>query len=251
MLKVNLEKELIRQNKKVLLPEELLSIKEYERLGDDICNNEVLSRIGINSHAVNGKKFKMREKQVSQCLSKFDQSKVFHVSQIKSICIKYHLRFLDASLFKGSIDKELASKISTIEIAHGVRMDSYNCKIVAPSKSFNLEEKPKDPLFFYYLGNDYWYLVHKWGNDLSLFRRAYRLLSNAWVTYFIVMIPLLLSFRYITVTPLSNGNFRIDVVGLVFLIIIFAYTILSVAIASGGNCIRFVKKNEWDSKYFL
>ena len=28
-----------------------------------------------------------------------------------------------------------------------------------------------DPLLFINLGNDYFYLIHKWGNDLSPFRK--------------------------------------------------------------------------------
>lgn len=44
--------------------------------------------------------------------------------------------------------------------------------IAAPASSFELQQKPKDPLCFAPIGVDgYYYLVHQWGNDLSIFRR--------------------------------------------------------------------------------
>jgi hypothetical protein len=49
-----------------------------------------------------------------------------------------------------------------------------NYYICAPKKSFNLQTVPKDPLMFVYLGNfngeDLYYLIHKWGKDLNIFR---------------------------------------------------------------------------------
>ena len=41
---------------------------------------------------------------------------------------------------------------------------------MAPSKLFKLENAD-DPLLFAPIGNDYYYLIHKWGNDLSPFRK--------------------------------------------------------------------------------
>ena len=42
--------------------------------------------------------------------------------------------------------------------------------MMAPSSLFQLENYD-DPLMFASLGNDYFYLIHKWGNDLSFFRK--------------------------------------------------------------------------------
>ena len=39
------------------------------------------------------------------------------------------------------------------------------------SSLFQLENYD-DPLMFASLGNDYFYLIHKWGNDLSFFRKV-------------------------------------------------------------------------------
>lgn len=42
--------------------------------------------------------------------------------------------------------------------------------IAAPSESFELQDRPVDPLLFCRLDDNNFYLVHKWGNDLSVFR---------------------------------------------------------------------------------
>ena len=42
---------------------------------------------------------------------------------------------------------------------------------MAPSALFRLE-KTDDPLLFVPLGNNYYYLVHKWGNDLHPFSQT-------------------------------------------------------------------------------
>jgi len=41
---------------------------------------------------------------------------------------------------------------------------------MAPSKLFKLKN-PDDPLLFAPIGNGYYYLIHKWGNDLHPLRR--------------------------------------------------------------------------------
>lgn len=243
MFTVNLEKQLIKQNKKVLLPSELLAIKEYERLGEDFCENDILKRLGINSSAISGRYFKSKKSEVERILSKYDKSRVFHITQIESLCEKYYLRFLSARHFKGTVDSGLASKVSTFEVANGVTCTESNCKIVAPASSFNLEVRPKDPLFFYNLGNDYWYLIHKWGNDLSIFRRGYSLLCNAYISYFLLFILpistlLLLGFKF--------HNPVCGITGVVYFMIALA---ISIGNWINADVIRLIKKNYWESYY--
>ena len=103
----------------------------------------------------------------------FDQletHRIFHLDQIKEVCIDYRLRFLDLKYFKGNIPKEGIDKISQLEKEHQTSLEGF--KIMAPSVLFRLK-KTDDPLLFVPLGNDYFYLVHKWGNDLSFFRKAW------------------------------------------------------------------------------
>ena len=98
-----------------------------------------------------------------------DRNAIFHISQIKNICITYRLRFLDTKYFKGTYPKEVIDKIKSIENKHNTILDGF--KIIAPSKLFTLDNAD-DPLLFAPMGNGYYYLIHKWGKDLHPLRRV-------------------------------------------------------------------------------
>ncbi|WP_424493981.1 hypothetical protein [Salinimicrobium sp. GXAS 041] len=94
--------------------------------------------------------------------------RIFHISHIKYICITYRLRFLETRYFKAPIPEEACNEIREIERIHDLTLKGF--KIVAPSKSFQLENAD-DPILFAPIGNGYYYLIHKWGNDLTPFRK--------------------------------------------------------------------------------
>ena len=101
----------------------------------------------------------------------FDQlesNRIFHRDAIKKICIDYRLRFLDLSYFKADVPDEVIDEIQALENNH--KTELQHMKIVAPSKLFRLKNAD-DPLLFVPIGNDYYYLIHKWGNDLHPLRR--------------------------------------------------------------------------------
>lgn len=186
MFTINLEKELINQKASLVTPEELLYIKEYEKLEKLNIDTSVYERLGIET-VKQGKGKKIGMDQLKKDTLKFDQSRVFHISQIKETCDKYYLRFLPSCLYKGAVDDQLPLKIQTFETAHRVRLDGgekrlrrftygiavddCNAFIMAPASSFKLQERPKDPLLFYKINKEYYYLIHKWGNDLSIANR--------------------------------------------------------------------------------
>ena len=97
-----------------------------------------------------------------------ETDKIYHIQQIKEICIDYRLRFLDSSYFKNEIPEEAISKIKYLEKDHNITLDGF--KIMAPSKLFQLKNYD-DPLLFAPIGNDYYYLIHKWGNDVNPLRK--------------------------------------------------------------------------------
>ena len=101
-------------------------------------------------------------------LNKLDNHKIFYINDIKRTCIDYRLRFLDLKYFKGDIPKSTKLEIKGFKSEH--RLNSLNLKIMAPSKLFKLKNAD-DPLLFSDLGNGYFYLIDKWGNDLSFFRK--------------------------------------------------------------------------------
>lgn len=97
-----------------------------------------------------------------------ESNRIFHLSDIEKICIDYRLRFLDSKYFKGEIPYEALMEIKQLEKAHQTSLKGF--KIIAPSKLFKLENAD-DPLMMAPIGNDYFYLVHKWGNDLHPLRK--------------------------------------------------------------------------------
>ena len=96
--------------------------------------------------------------------------RILHVDQIKKVCIDYRLRFLDLKYFKGNIPPSAIEMICELEKTHETTLKGF--KIMAPSVLFRLK-KTDDPLLFVPLGNDYYYLIHKWGKDLSPLRRVW------------------------------------------------------------------------------
>jgi hypothetical protein len=97
-----------------------------------------------------------------------ETSRIYHVDHIRKICIDYRLRFLDLKYFKPELPEEALEALSEIEEVHQTRLKGL--RIIAPSRLFKLADKD-DPLLFAPMGNGYFYLVHKWGNDLHPLRK--------------------------------------------------------------------------------
>lgn len=100
----------------------------------------------------------------------FDQletHKIYHLEQIRDVCIRFRLRFLDLKYFKNKLPESALEAVNSIEAKHNTVLTDF--KIMAPSVLFRLERKD-DPLLFVPIGNGYYYLIHKWGNDMHPMR---------------------------------------------------------------------------------
>lgn len=170
--------------------------------------------------------------------------KIFHIDDIKSICITYRLRFLDSSLFKGEIPREAINKIKQLEKDHSINLKGY--KIMAPSKLFKLKNFD-DPLLFVPIGNDYYYLVHKWGNDLSIFRKWLMMPFKNFET--LLMTALLFSFMVTLIIPNSQANYNESPINFFILFLFMFKSVIGIiiyfAFAKGKNFNSAI----WDSKY--
>lgn len=171
---------------------------------------------------------------------------IYHIDDIKALCVTYRLRFLDSHFFKGTIPEEAISKIRMLEKKHNTKL--YNLKIVAPAKLLKLENAD-DPLLFAPMGNGYYYLIHKWGNDLHPFRKIamwpYKCFENLIFTTLIVSIILT------SITPMqafTKGEVTLQEYFLMFLFMFKAVAgiVLYYGFAKGKNFNNVI----WNSKYY-
>ena len=233
--KTNLETQLYRTRDKRTTPEELLR-EVASVLETNTREREVISeKLKTSSHEENFFNPDLLE-----------TAKIFHLEDIKKLCITYRLRFLDSRFFKGEMPEEAISMIRELEQKHSTSLSGF--KIVAPAKRLKLENAD-DPLLFAPIGNDYYYLVHKWGNDLHPFRRLmmwpYKNFEN------LVFTVLLLSIVLTAMTPMqlfTHGEVTMQEYFLMFLFMFKAVggIVLYYGFAKGKNFNGAI----WDSKYY-
>ncbi|MCF6129011.1 hypothetical protein L1S35_04950 [Flavobacterium sp. AS60] len=156
--KVNLEKKLLSQRKKFKSEVDIIAEVKAIFAENEIRRNEIAHKLKHQSST------KTNELQFDL----LETDKIFHLEQIRKICIDYRLRFLDSTIFKNEIPEEAVSKIRMIEKKHNTTLGSF--KIIAPSKAFHLLNYD-DPLLFVPIGNDYYYLIHQWGTEINPLRK--------------------------------------------------------------------------------
>ena len=174
---INLEKSLIKNKRKLLTKEEILILDQMEKLEKTESIDMLRSRLGMwdaNSEIAEKAKSKLK------IHDKYPADRVFSHEDIKSLCLKYGLRFLPSNMFNGELDSELPEKIKQFDTKYGsAYVSKYNSFIAAPVQSFKLQKRPKDPLFFVQIsgseysrdrGEKHYFLLHKWGKDISVFR---------------------------------------------------------------------------------
>ncbi|MFM1877288.1 MAG: hypothetical protein RLZZ241_154 [Bacteroidota bacterium] len=190
------------------------------------------------------------ESQVQNPVNSFEfdllaADKIFHLNHIRTLCIDYRLRFLDLRFFKPELPKEALQAIQNLENEHNTRLDAL--KIVAPSRLFKLKDRD-DPLLFVPLGNDYYYLVHKWGNDLHPLRKVlvwpFKSLPN--------LIGVLLIVSYFLTAIIPSGLFsKQDQTAEFWILYFFVFKMIAaVALFYGFALGKNFNPAIWDSKYF-
>jgi len=174
-----------------------------------------------------------------------EKSRVYHISQIKRICIDYRLRFLDANLFKGVFPSEAVDEIKSLEQQHDTTLTDL--KMMAPSKLFKLENAD-DPLLFAPMGNGYYYLIHQWGNDLHPLRKLlvwpFKNLINMCIAtlVFSFVLSLFVPLSVFTPNPTPNDFFLVYF----FMFKSVAAVVIYYTFARGKN----VSQAIWNSKYY-
>ena len=158
MKKVNLFEELLRERNKQISSNELKSLIKDIWDKEDFKKNRIAKSLNEKNNE-NFNKMKFEEMETKN---------IFHKDTIKSICVQYRLRFLDSNLFKGDYPNNITKVISDIEKKHETTLNNF--MIMAPSKLFKIKS-PDDPILFVPIGNDYYYLIHKWGEEFNYLRK--------------------------------------------------------------------------------
>ena len=219
-----------------------VNVRSWEEQVRQIFNNESQKEASILKNIENG---------VGDGVNDFtfdllDSSKIYHIDHIEQICIDYRLRFLDSKYFKGTIPDEALYKVKDLERQHNLTIDGY--KIMAPSKLFKLENAD-DPLLFAPMGNDYFYLIHKWGNDLHPFRKlmmwSFKSFENLIVLTLLTSIILtaLIPHGLFTKEPITTTIFLLE---LFFMFKSVAAVVLFYGFAKGKNFSSAI----WKSKFY-
>lgn len=173
-----------------------------------------------------------------------ETDRIFHLDHIRKICIDYRLRFLDSSQFSQGIPPEAISKIGELEEKHQTTLSGF--KIAAPSKAFSLENY-NDPLLFAPIGNDYYYLIYQWGNDLSSWRKwlVYPLRNLGWFTIFVLLLTALVTWAI----PYNRLSDQIPMAGAI--IFLFAFKSLFFVLMWGFFMTgRQFNAQAWNSRYY-
>ena len=114
-------------------------------------------------------------------LNKQFNGDVYHVSDIRQVCVDYRMRMLPSHRYHGPIDPEFGPKLNRFRKEYELSDTElgHDFFIVAPAETFDLEKRQRplvDPLLLYRIDDQHYKMVHQWGGDLHPLRylRAWR-----------------------------------------------------------------------------
>lgn len=139
---------------------------------------EALRIAGLNTEIADADRERSREIERAKSESEYGD-RVFHVDELKQVCMKYDLRLLKSKRFVGKIDQVVAQKLAEFVEKHKNEIGNHtdDFYIMAPGYAFQLDERkrkpvPVDPVLLYKIPrtNDFVF-IHKWGQDFTAWRR--------------------------------------------------------------------------------
>ena len=233
---LNLEKELFQERVR------------QSRLIDDV--HDILDQqIRADEAILERLKTTEPEKELNIVLDAEDRARIFSLTEIRNIAVRYRLRFLDSSFYKNEFPYTAVAEIKTFERKYGVAIQKF--KIMAPDHAFNLEDINKDPLLFAQLTDGSYYLIHKWGRDLAWYKKYLFLPLQTPVVFFVTL------FSFCCLCALSVPTAWMHILNLTSEVYLRIWLSLHLFIMFTGLCIwagmAFDKNfscNTWDSKYY-
>jgi hypothetical protein len=227
--------------------EEMESMQiEYDQLlvveqAISILNQEVSSERSIATRIDSGSS----EFQENFPISKLDHSRMFHSQTIEKICVKYRMRFLESTLFKGEIPVEAVREIKHLEQQLGITLEKF--KVIAPSERFKLKDSTKDPVLLAELPNGRYYYIFQWGDDMKwyehLLKYPFRHMRALAISSIIV--GLLLA----VIVPSQFELLKAEFFYRFFIFSMTSCLVLTLAIITGIMHSKDFSENVWNSKF--
>lgn len=180
-MKVNMESLLKEQKQKDQAILNSDPVKDVKLLleGDSQEDLRILRNLSDSSQLSQVERIRGRQIELEKMETNY-AGDVYTISQIEKLCIDYHLRFLPSKLYTGSFDVELAAKLKEFSAATKIELNEWNLQqkffIMAPQEMFQLRDekyltkRQLDPVIFYKIDETHYRMIHKWGNDFSIFR---------------------------------------------------------------------------------
>ena len=182
--------------------------------------------------------------------TQFASSRIFSISEIRNVCIKNRLRFLDSYYYKSPLPYDVYLKCSAFEIELDIQ---GNFKILTEASNFKAGFPGTQHLIFADLGNGEYYFIAKWGNEYSKFRKfmvlpfrnpEVHLLS---IFALSMLLTAITPTRFLTTDPsiayLSMIRFAFYFWCVIFLAAFSTYYVIGIR--------KNLNSGEWDSSSFL
>lgn len=188
-MKVSIEKELekgAKETKDFFDP-----IKEVKLLMESHESEKarILRNLSNDSQFNRVEKLMSKKMDLENLENAYD-GRVYTIEQIKKLCMDYNLRFLSSRNFTGSFDIEVAGKIMEFSTKTNTPIDDWSLRnnffVMAPEKMFALKDekyvtkKQLDPAIFYKIDSQHYRLIHKWGDDFTVFRLLLGFSLRSW-----------------------------------------------------------------------
>ncbi|TAH44240.1 MAG: hypothetical protein EYC69_00105 [Bacteroidetes bacterium] len=234
--KINLQTELIRERKaQQELLGEVHQILHDSRLRDE----EILRRL----------KGASGEENFNDGLSEEDKARVFKLTEIKNLCIRYRLRFLDTVHFKSDYPYAAIAEINAFEKKYATKIERFY--IAAPDHTFNLENVNKDPLLFAALGKGDYYLIHQWGKDLAWHKKITLWPLQSFKNCFIALWILSAAFSFLIPSSIMQiNNVEAEIYLRLWLTVHVFIALMGFTVWTGFTFNKTVSNKNWNSKYY-
>lgn len=270
-MKVSIDKELEKVSQEHKEKYNLDPINEVKLLLEGNSSEDARILRGLSDNSQFNRVEKVRGEQIElENLENEYEGKVYKLEQIEKLCVDYRLRFLQSRYYTGSYDVEVAAKIKEFAKNTNSPIDDWTLGrrfyMMAPAEMFSLRDekyiskaelrRQADPAIFFQIDEKHFRLIHKWGNDFTIFRLIEGFRWKSWWShqwFNTVMISPIIAAIYFLCFDAPAAQFENHFVLSSFIIAIwsfvFTYLLFGVWKQDEWEAIRgYFNKTNWNSE---